>query len=99
MKDESEQHDRSPLEQQRGWRELSEKNVMEVLERVGLAAAEGDVEKVLNTIVNNIMVTNKFDSGVELHCRVLSFSELSTNADRSFEKALVCGQSGGSPEK
>jgi len=75
VKDESEQHDRSPLEQQRGWRELSEKNVMEVLERVGLAAPEGDVEKVLNTIVNNIMVTNKFDSGVELHCRVLITSD------------------------
>src|SRR5580704_1861713 len=75
VKDESEQHDRSPLEQQRGWRELSEKNVLEVLERVGLAAPEGDVEKVLNTIVNNIVVTNSLDRGVELHCRVLMTSD------------------------
>jgi hypothetical protein len=75
VKDESEQHDRPPLEQQRGWRSLSEKNVMEVLERVGLVAPEGDVEKVLNTVVNNMMVTNKFDSGVELHCRVLITSD------------------------
>lgn len=54
--------DRSPLEQQRGWRELSQNNILEVLERVGLVAPEGNVEKVLNTIVNNLLVTNNFDS-------------------------------------
>jgi len=75
VKDESEAHDRTPLEQQRGWRQLSEKNVFEVLERVGLAAPEGDVEKVLNTIVNNIMVTNRLEGGVEMHCRVLMTSD------------------------
>jgi len=30
---------------------------MEVLERVGLVVPEGNIEKVLNTIVNKIMVT------------------------------------------
>ena len=75
VKDESETHDRSPLEQQRGWRELSAKNVFEVLERVGLAAPEGEVEKVLNTIVNNIMVTNRLDSENEMNCRVLMTSD------------------------
>ena len=75
VKDETEQHDRTPLEQQRGWRELSENNVMDVLERVGLVAPKGDVEKVLDTIVNNIEVTNNFDSRIELHCRVLMTSD------------------------
>jgi hypothetical protein len=75
VKDETEKHDRSPLEQQRGWRSLSERNVMEVLERVGLVAPEGNVEKVLNTIVNNLMVTNGLDSGFEIHCRVLMTSD------------------------
>ena len=75
VKDESGASDRSPLEQQRGWRELSAKNVFEVLERVGLAAPEGDVEKVLNTIVNNIMVTNRLDSTIEMNCRVLMTSD------------------------
>jgi hypothetical protein len=75
VRDESEAQDRSPLEQQRGWRELSGRNVFEVLERVGLAAPEGDVEKVLNTIVNNIMVTNRFDSKIEMNCRVLMTSD------------------------
>jgi len=75
VKDESAGHDRSPLEQQRGWREFSEQNVFEVLERVGLVAPRGDVEKVLDTIVNNIMTTNNFDSGIEMHCRVLMTSD------------------------
>jgi hypothetical protein len=75
VQDEAEQHDRSPLDQQRGWRDLSEKNVMEVLERVGLVAPQGDVEKVLNTIVNNILVTNGFDSRIEMQCRVLLTSD------------------------
>jgi hypothetical protein len=75
VKDESEKHDRSPLEQQRGWRELSENNAMDVLQRVGLVAPEGNVEKVLNTIVNNIMVTNGFDPGIEIKCRVLMTSD------------------------
>ncbi len=75
VKDETEKQDRSPLEQQRGWRSLSERNVMEVLERVGLVAPEGNVEKVLNTIVNNLMVTNGLDSGFEIHCRVLMTSD------------------------
>jgi hypothetical protein len=76
VKDETEKHDRSPLEQQRGWRSLSERNVMEVLERAGLVAPEGNVEKVLNTIVNNLMVTNAFDNGIEIRCRVLMTSDL-----------------------
>jgi hypothetical protein len=59
----------------RKWRELSAKNVFEVLERVGLAAPEGDVEKVLNTIVNNIMVTNRFEGKIEMNCRVLMTSD------------------------
>lgn len=76
VKDETEQHDRSPLEQQRGWRDQAEQNVMEVLERVGLVAPRGDVDKVLNTIVNNILVTNSFDSRIEMKCRVLLTSDL-----------------------
>ncbi|MFI5093913.1 MAG: hypothetical protein ACHQIK_10780 [Candidatus Acidiferrales bacterium] len=75
VKDESAGHDRSPLEQQRGWRDLSVDNVFEVLQRVGLVAPKGDVEKVLETIVNNIMATNNFDSGIVMHCRVMMTSD------------------------
>jgi hypothetical protein len=48
---------------------------MDVLQRVGLVAPEGNVEKVLNTIVNNILVTNNFDPGIEIKCRVLMTSD------------------------
>jgi hypothetical protein len=75
VKDETEKHDRSPLEQQRGWRDLSQNNILEVLEQVGQDAPEGNVEKVLNTIVNNQLVTNDFDSRIEIRCQVLMTSD------------------------
>src|SRR5271154_3933536 len=71
VKDDTEKQDRSPLEQQRGWRELSGNNVMDVLQRVGLVAPEGNVEKVLNTVVNNIMSIYNLAPGIEIKCRVL----------------------------
>ena len=86
VKDESEKQDRSPLDQQRGWREMSQDNVMEVLQRVGLVAPEGDVEKVLNTIVNNIMTTNNFAPGIEIKCRVLMTSDFELF---SMQKTIV----------
>jgi hypothetical protein len=86
VKDESEREDRSPLEQQRGWRQLSEENVFEVLQRVGLVAPPGNVEKVLETIVNNLMVTNSFDSRIEMHCRILMTSDLEMF---SMQKTIV----------
>jgi len=86
VKDQSEKQDRSPLDQQRGWREMSQDNVMEVLQRVGLVAPEGDVEKVLNTIVNNIVTTNNFDPGAEIKCRVLMTSDFELF---SMQKTIV----------
>ncbi|MGC0773418.1 MAG: hypothetical protein WB543_10830 [Candidatus Acidiferrum sp.] len=86
VKDESAGHDRSPLEQQRGWRDLSVDNVFEVLQRVGLVAPKGDVEKVLETIVNNIMATNNFDSGIVMHCRVMMTSDFEMF---SMQKTIV----------
>jgi hypothetical protein len=76
IKDEATQHDRSPLEAQREWRHEAENNVLDLLERDGLLAPPGDVDKVLNTIVNNLEVTNNLDGQVDLHCRVLLTSSL-----------------------
>jgi hypothetical protein len=45
IKDEAPQHDRSPLEAQRDWRHLAENNVLDLLERIGLLAPPGEVEK------------------------------------------------------
>jgi hypothetical protein len=63
--------DLSPVQAKRQWARQSEDNVLEKLERVGLLAPEGEVDKVLNTVVNNIIVTNKIDLQPEIHCRVL----------------------------
>jgi len=71
VKDESTQHDRSPLEAQREWRHEAENNVLDLLERDGLLAPQGDVDKLLNTIVNNLEVTNNVDEQINLRCRVL----------------------------
>jgi hypothetical protein len=77
VKDETNQHDQSPLEQQRAWRREGEINVMELLETAGIAARPGEVDKVLETIVNNLIVTNGLgDQLPNLHCRVLLTSNL-----------------------
>jgi hypothetical protein len=76
VKDESTQHDRSPLEAQREWRHEAENNVLDLLERDGLLAPAGEVDKVLNTVINNIEVTNNFDEQIDLRCRVLLTSSL-----------------------
>jgi hypothetical protein len=76
IREENPQHDRSPLEAQREWRHEAENNVLELLERNGLLAPQGDVDEALNTIVKNIEITNNFDAQIDLHCRVLLTSNL-----------------------
>jgi len=70
--DHSEQsQDRGPLEALHAWQRQSEDNVVDRMERAGLLAPRGDVEKVLETVVNNIIVTNNLDIQPEVRCRVL----------------------------
>jgi len=76
IKDEAPQHDRSPLEAQREWRHEAENNVLDLLERNGLLAPRGEVDKVLNTIVKNLEITNNLDEQIDLHCRVLLTTSL-----------------------
>ena len=70
VKEEAQQHDRSPLEAQREWRHHVENNVLD-LERNGLLAPQGEVDKVLNTIVKNLEITNNLEEQIDLRCRVL----------------------------
>ena len=63
--------DRGPLEALHAWQRLSEDNVVDRMERAGLLAPRGEVEKVLETVVNNILVTNNLDIQPDVHCRVL----------------------------
>jgi hypothetical protein len=41
------------------------------LQRTGLLAPPGEVDKVLETVVNNLEVTNNLDVQPEVHCRVM----------------------------
>ncbi|MBV9610116.1 MAG: M48 family metalloprotease [Acidobacteria bacterium] len=63
--------DRSPLEAVRAWQQRSEDNVLEKLARAGLIAPAGNFEKVLDTVVNNLIVTNNLNLPNDVHCRVL----------------------------
>ena len=76
VKDVDAQHDRSPLEAQREWRRQAEQNVLDALQRDGFLAPPGDVDKLLDTIVNNLEVTNNLSGQFDLHCRVLLTSSL-----------------------
>jgi hypothetical protein len=61
--------DISPLESQRLWERQAEQNLLARLEKGGLLAPPGPIEEVLNTVVNNLIVSSKLD--IEAHCRVL----------------------------
>ncbi|MGA9936809.1 MAG: hypothetical protein WBP92_01095 [Candidatus Acidiferrales bacterium] len=61
--------DYSPVEAERQWQEKAEVNVVDRLQRIGLLAPPGEVDKVLETVVNNLEVTNNLD--IDVHCRVM----------------------------
>ena len=67
----AQQQDRSPVEAEREWQHQAEVNVLDRLQRVGLLAPTGEVDKVLETVVNNLEVTNNLDVEPEVHCRIL----------------------------
>jgi len=69
-------NDLSPIQAQRSWDRQAEDNVTDRLERIGLMAPKGDVDKVLETVVNNLEVTNNIDLDPEIRCRVLMTSTL-----------------------
>jgi len=69
-------NDYSPFQAERSWDRQAEDNVTERLERQGLLAPRGEVDKVLEAVVNNLEVTNNLDITPEVRCRVLMTSTL-----------------------
>src|SRR2546423_2340910 len=69
-------NDYSPIEAARLWSRQAEDNVTSTLERLGLMAPAGEVDKVLETVINNLEVTNDLDIQPEVRCRVLMTSTL-----------------------
>jgi hypothetical protein len=79
VKDESPvSQDLSPLEAQRAWQQQAEDNVVERLQRAGLLAPAGEVDKVLQTVVNNIQITNNIDLPRPVRARVMVTYPLET---------------------
>ncbi len=72
VKDQSESgQDLSPIAAERAWERQAEENVLERMQRAGLLAPVGDVEKVLQTVVDNLMITNNLTLEPEVRCRIL----------------------------
>ncbi|HEX3321182.1 MAG TPA: M48 family metalloprotease [Terriglobales bacterium] len=79
VKDESPSaQDASPLAAEREWQQQAEDNVVERLQRAGLVAPEGDVDKILMTVVNNLLITNNLELARPVRTRVLLTSPLET---------------------
>jgi len=70
--------DASPLQAERQWQQQAEDNVIERLTRAGLVAPEGDVDHILQTVVNNLEVTNNIDLPRPVRTRVLLTAPLET---------------------
>jgi len=70
--------DASPLQAERVWQQQAEDNVVERLTSAGLLAPEGDVDHILQTVVNNLEVTNNIDLPRPVRTRVLLTAPLET---------------------
>ena len=70
--------DLSPLQAQREWQQQAEDNVIQRLEEAGLLAPEGDVDRILQTVVNNLVVTNNLELPRPVRARVMLTSPLET---------------------
>ncbi len=68
--------DATPVVAERMWEQQAEENAIERMQKIGLLAPPSDVDKVLATVVNNLLVTNNIDLQSEVHCRVLLTSPL-----------------------
>jgi len=68
--------DATPVVAERMWERQAEDNAVERLQKIGLLAPPGEVDKVLQTVVNNLMVTNNIDLQGDIRCRVLLTSPL-----------------------
>src|SRR5581483_894868 len=69
-------NDLTPVQAQRSWDRQAEDNVVDRLQRIGLIAPKGEVDKVLDTVVNNLEVTNNLDIEPDVRCRVMMTSTL-----------------------
>jgi hypothetical protein len=68
--------DATPVVAERMWERQAEENATERMQKIGLLAPPGEVDKVLQTVVNNLLVTNNIEGLDDIRCRVLLTSPL-----------------------
>ena len=68
--------DATPVVAERMWERQAEDNAVERLQKIGLMAPPGEVDKILLTVVNNLLVTNNIELQSDVRCRVLLTSPL-----------------------
>jgi hypothetical protein len=73
----------SPVLGERSFEMQAERNVLERLEEARLIAPAGPVDKVMETVVNNLVVTNHLDRLPPVHCRVMLTAPLESFSLRS----------------
>jgi hypothetical protein len=61
----------SPVQSQRRWESQAEDNVIDRLSRVGLLAPRGKVDDVIETVMNNLLVTNNLTLDQPVKARIL----------------------------
>ena len=66
----------SPVASQRRWEQEAEDNVLERLSGAGILAPAGPVDAMLETVINNLLVTNNLTLETPIKCRVLLTSPL-----------------------
>jgi hypothetical protein len=70
--------DASPVQAQWRWQQQAGDNVVERLQNAGLLAPAGEVDKVLETVVNNLLATNNIELPGPVHARVMLTMPLET---------------------
>jgi hypothetical protein len=68
--------DLSPVESARQVTMDAERNLLDRLERARLVSPPGPVDRVLETVVNNLVATNHLENLPPIHCRVMLTSTL-----------------------
>lgn len=70
--------DASPMQAQWLWQQQAGNNVIDRLQNAGLLAPPGDVDKVLETVVNNLLTSNNIELPGPVHARVMLTMPLET---------------------
>ncbi len=70
--------DNSPVESRRAWEHEAENNVLDRMEKAGMMARQGGLDKILDTVVNNLVVTNQLRISPAVRTRALLTTPLET---------------------